>query len=112
MPTIRIVSEMVRCEKMAVLLYDEASDQLVTHKPVYGLTEDQVEGLRMSLSEPSRRLCRASSSRRRAASLGKNLAESGWLATRSGAFHAAQSYSIVRHFVCWRSVLLSRGLLC
>jgi len=51
--SIRIVSEMVKCEKMAVLLHDEGSGQLITHRPVYGLTEAQVEGLRIPLNQPS-----------------------------------------------------------
>lgn len=51
--SIRIVSEMVKCEKMAVLLHDEDADQLVTYRPVYGLSEEQVEGLRIPLNKPS-----------------------------------------------------------
>lgn len=51
--SIRIVSEMVRCEKMALLLYDAESDCLITQEPVYGLSQEQVEGLRVTLGEPS-----------------------------------------------------------
>jgi len=51
--SIRIVSEMVRCEKMAVLLHDPEVDALITQRPVYGLTEEQVEGLRIPLNQPS-----------------------------------------------------------
>ena len=51
--SIRIVSEMVRCEKMAVLLYDEESDDLVAHEPVYGMPNELVSDLRIPLSEPS-----------------------------------------------------------
>ena len=50
---IRIVSEMVKCEKMALLLHDPETDILVTHRPVLGLTEAQVEGLRIPLNQPS-----------------------------------------------------------
>lgn len=51
--SIRIVSEMVKCEKMAVLLHDADTDTLITHRPVHGLTEEQVEGLRIPLDQPS-----------------------------------------------------------
>ena len=51
--SIRIVSEMVPCEKMAVLLYDPETDDLVTQEPVYGMTEEQIAQLRIPLSEPS-----------------------------------------------------------
>ena len=51
--SLRIVSDMVSCEKMALLLYDEESGELVTHRPVFGMTEAEIEGLRIPLSEPS-----------------------------------------------------------
>jgi len=51
--SIRIVSGLVKCEKMAVLLHDTESDALVTHRPVHGLSEAQVEGLRIPLDKPS-----------------------------------------------------------
>jgi signal transduction histidine kinase len=51
--SLRIVSDMVSCEKMALLLYDEAKDELVTHRPVFGMTDAEIEGLRVPLSEPS-----------------------------------------------------------
>ncbi len=51
--SIRIVSEMVKCEKMAVLLHDSETDELVTHRPVHGLSEAEFEGLRIPLSQPS-----------------------------------------------------------
>lgn len=51
--SLRIVSDMVSCEKMAILLYDEESEELVTHRPVFGMTDVEVEGLRVPLREPS-----------------------------------------------------------
>lgn len=51
--SLRIVSDMVSCEKMALLLFDDESDELVTHRPVFGMTDAEIEGLRVPLSEPS-----------------------------------------------------------
>jgi signal transduction histidine kinase len=51
--SIQIVSDLLDCEKMAILLHDEERGELVTHRPVIGIDDDQVEGLRISLSEPS-----------------------------------------------------------
>ena len=51
--SIRIVSEMVKCEKMAVLLYDEETDNLIGHAPAYGMTDIELELLHIPLSEPS-----------------------------------------------------------
>lgn len=50
---IRIVSELLSCEKMAVLLHDEVTDCLEVHDPVFGIDPEQVELLRVPLSEPS-----------------------------------------------------------
>lgn len=50
---IRIVSDMVSCEKMALLLYDEETEHLITEPPVHGMTMTELEGLRIPLSEPS-----------------------------------------------------------
>ena len=51
--SIRIVAEMLDCEKMAVLLNDESGACLVAMNAVAGLDESQVEGLRITLDEPS-----------------------------------------------------------
>lgn len=51
--SLRIVSDMVSCEKMALLLYDDESDQLITHRPVFGMTDAEIDGLQVPLSEPS-----------------------------------------------------------
>jgi signal transduction histidine kinase len=41
------------CERMAVLLHDEASDSLVPHPPVVGLEREDFDSFRLPLSEPS-----------------------------------------------------------
>jgi signal transduction histidine kinase len=51
--SLRIVSDMVSCEKMALLLHDEETDELITHRPVFGMTDAEIDGLRVPLSEPS-----------------------------------------------------------
>lgn len=49
----RIVFGLVPCEKMVVLLYDEEEDTLVAHRPAVGMTDAQIEALRVPLSAPS-----------------------------------------------------------
>jgi signal transduction histidine kinase len=51
--SIRIVAEMLDCEKMALLLNDEEGGCLVALEAAVGLDEHQVEGLRIPLNEPS-----------------------------------------------------------
>lgn len=51
--SLRIVSDMVTAEKMALLLFDEGTQELVTQRPVFGMTDAQIDGLRLPLSEPS-----------------------------------------------------------
>jgi signal transduction histidine kinase len=51
--SLRIVSDMVSAEKMALLLFDESAQELVTQRPVFGMTDAQIDGLRLPLSEPS-----------------------------------------------------------
>ncbi|HEY7874013.1 MAG TPA: GAF domain-containing protein [Actinomycetota bacterium] len=51
---IRIVSELLSCEKMAVLLTaDDDEDTLVAHEPVFGITDEQIPLMTVSLREPS-----------------------------------------------------------
>jgi signal transduction histidine kinase len=50
---IRIVSELLSCEKMAVLLYDDDSDDLLVHEPAFGIPEGQLHLMSVSLREPS-----------------------------------------------------------
>lgn len=50
---IRIVSEFVRCEKMAILLHDADEDALIAHPSVMGLTPAEVATLRLQLNQPS-----------------------------------------------------------
>ncbi|HEX2056936.1 MAG TPA: GAF domain-containing protein [Actinomycetota bacterium] len=51
--SIRIVAEMLDCEKMALLLNDESNSCLVAMTSAVGLDDAQVEGLRITLDEPS-----------------------------------------------------------
>ncbi|HJR45655.1 MAG TPA: ATP-binding protein [Actinomycetota bacterium] len=51
--SIRIFSDLIDCEQIAILLYDEESDTLVAHEPAIGITEEQLTELRVSMSEPS-----------------------------------------------------------
>ncbi len=49
----RIVADMTRCEKLALLLHDEDADELVARGPGSGLSADEIEALRVPLSQPS-----------------------------------------------------------
>ena len=51
--SIRIVAEMLDCDKMALLLNDESGSCLVAMSSAVGLDEHQVEGLRITMDEPS-----------------------------------------------------------
>ncbi|MFN2588836.1 MAG: GAF domain-containing protein [Actinomycetota bacterium] len=51
--SIRIVAEMLECEKMALLLNDESETCLVAMNAAVGLDDDQVDGLHIRLDEPS-----------------------------------------------------------
>ena len=51
--SIRIVAEMLDCDKMALLLNDEHGSCLVAMPSAVGLDEAQVEQLRLTLDEPS-----------------------------------------------------------
>lgn len=51
--SIRIVMDLVPCQKMAVLLYDSETESLVAHPPVIGITQEQLEQLKISMNEPS-----------------------------------------------------------
>ncbi|MFP5351588.1 MAG: GAF domain-containing protein [Actinomycetota bacterium] len=50
---IHIVMEMIDCEKIAILLYDEETNSLVAHPPVIGITDEQLAQLQISMDEPS-----------------------------------------------------------
>lgn len=50
---IHIVMEMVPCQKIAILLYDEEANSLVAHPPVIGITDEQLAQLQISMDEPS-----------------------------------------------------------
>jgi signal transduction histidine kinase len=51
--SIRIVAEMLDCDKMALLLNDDNANCLVAMSSAVGLDDDQVAGLRITLDEPS-----------------------------------------------------------
>jgi K+-sensing histidine kinase KdpD len=51
--SIRIVLELLSCEKSAILLFDEESNCLVAHPPVFGISDEELTGLKISLDEPS-----------------------------------------------------------
>jgi K+-sensing histidine kinase KdpD len=51
--SIQIVSDLLQCEKMAILLYDEERDELVTQMPVIGIADNHTDALHIRLSEPS-----------------------------------------------------------
>ena len=51
--SVRIVSDLLECEMTAILLYDEHTNHLVIHSPVAGKSDDDMEGLGISLAEPS-----------------------------------------------------------
>ena len=49
----RIVADLLRCEKLALLLYDEESDSLLGHPGAVGMTEEQIACLVVPMWEPS-----------------------------------------------------------
>jgi signal transduction histidine kinase len=51
--SIRIVCDLLGCQQMAILLYDEERDALVGHTPVVGMDEDKIRSLEVSLAVPS-----------------------------------------------------------
>jgi signal transduction histidine kinase len=51
--TVRVVMELIPCEKIALMLYDPVSDSLIAHKPVLGITDEELAQLRLPLAEPS-----------------------------------------------------------
>jgi signal transduction histidine kinase len=51
--SVRIVADLVECEKVALLLYDEELDELVGHPSIVGMPPDKAHTIRIPLSEPS-----------------------------------------------------------
>lgn len=51
--SIRIVRDLLPCQKIAILIHEPEADELVAHPPVIGLTKEQLEQLRIPLNEPS-----------------------------------------------------------
>ena len=50
---IRIVQDLVGCGKLVLLLHDPASNELVGHGPAFGVTDEELGGVRIPLSRPS-----------------------------------------------------------
>ncbi|HEV3473004.1 MAG TPA: GAF domain-containing protein [Actinomycetota bacterium] len=50
---VRIISDLVDCEKMMLLLYDEERNALVLQQPAIGIDPETVEDFEISLAEPS-----------------------------------------------------------
>lgn len=51
--SIRIVTDLVPSQKCAILIHDPESDSLVAHPPAIGLTQEQLNQLKIPLNEPS-----------------------------------------------------------
>jgi signal transduction histidine kinase len=51
--SVRVVCDLLECDKMAVLLYDEATNYLLPHPPAEGLEPEKLEILNIPLSQPS-----------------------------------------------------------
>ncbi|MDP9068723.1 MAG: ATP-binding protein [Actinomycetota bacterium] len=51
--SIRITAELIDCDKIALLLYDEESDELVAQRPAIGIQPEQLRALRLPVAEPS-----------------------------------------------------------
>lgn len=51
--SVRIVADLIECEKVALLLHDEDADELVGHPRVVGMSVEQARKLRVPLGEPS-----------------------------------------------------------
>lgn len=51
--SVRIISDLVDCEKMMLLLYDEEKNSLVLQQPAVGIDPDVIGELEISLAEPS-----------------------------------------------------------
>lgn len=51
--SIRVVFDLIDCEKLAILLYDDETDHLVGQEPAIGITDEELAALRVPLREPS-----------------------------------------------------------
>ena len=51
--SVRIVTDLIKCERMMVLLHDEASNSLYVQPPAFGIKEDDMLDLSLPLNEPS-----------------------------------------------------------
>jgi K+-sensing histidine kinase KdpD len=51
--SIRVVIDLLGCEKVAILLYDEDKNRLIAQRPAVGISNEELEGLEISLDEPS-----------------------------------------------------------
>jgi signal transduction histidine kinase len=73
---IRIVSELLPCEKLAVLLHDEDAGTLEVHEPAFGIEKDHIQLLTVPLGEPS---LVASVFRTNTPLVSNNAAEDSWV---------------------------------
>ncbi|MEA2434441.1 MAG: hypothetical protein QOG54_1898 [Actinomycetota bacterium] len=51
--SIRIVTDLLDCEKVAILMFDESGNSLVAQPPVFGISDEELSDLQISLDEPS-----------------------------------------------------------
>jgi signal transduction histidine kinase len=51
--SVRIVADLLDCEKAAILLYEKSTDSLTAHESTIGMEDGVVRGLKVSLAEPS-----------------------------------------------------------
>jgi K+-sensing histidine kinase KdpD len=51
--SIRIVTDLLDCEKVAILMFDEEKNSLFVQPPVFGISDEELSELKISLDEPS-----------------------------------------------------------
>jgi signal transduction histidine kinase len=50
---VRLVTDLIPCERMMVLLHDEDTDSLRVQPPAFGVKDEDIEGLQIALNETS-----------------------------------------------------------
>lgn len=50
---IRIVQDLVGCGKLALMLHEASSNDLVAHRPAFNISDEELDQLRIPLSDPS-----------------------------------------------------------
>lgn len=51
--SVRIVTDLIKCERMMVLLHDEETNSLIPQSPAYGIDDADMAGLAVPLNQPS-----------------------------------------------------------